>query len=231
MAAFSSAAHVSMHGGPVTPVHVFGGLCNRLRTILSWRAVHGPLIVAWEPNGEIANERFGDAFAPLAGVTFVDTPAPEWPKTLDVHPRAFGWEKEWFTLQRLPGVAPIVAPSAVHVRRTDNEVLQRMEGTWQPDDAFIAWCKSVPDPIYLATDNGTTQAGLAQAIKAMGKVWIAQEAIPARPTDTGNIGGLRNTGLRTAWADLLSCVYAQHFKGSGSSSFTTTIETMRRLRA
>lgn len=51
-----------------------GGLCNRLRTILSYRAVYGSLEVEWLPI-QVGAGTWDEVFEPLEGVTFV-TPGP-----------------------------------------------------------------------------------------------------------------------------------------------------------
>ena len=51
-----------------------GGLCNRLRTILSYRAAYGSLEVEWLPI-QVGAGTWDEVFEPLEGVTFV-TPGP-----------------------------------------------------------------------------------------------------------------------------------------------------------
>ena len=76
-----------MLGAFVTRVRAFGGLANRLRVVLSWRATFGELEVVWRPDGEIAHGRFLDVFEPLNGVTFVDEKTCG-TRTLDPYPHA-----------------------------------------------------------------------------------------------------------------------------------------------
>ena len=52
-------------------LHAVGGLCNRLRAILSYLAAHDTLTVVWEPDEYVSHGRFSDVFGPLDGVTFV----------------------------------------------------------------------------------------------------------------------------------------------------------------
>ena len=56
-------------------VQVYGGLCNRLRAVLS-RLTPDGLTVVWEPNDEIAHGRFLDVFEPLPGVRFDEVAHP-----------------------------------------------------------------------------------------------------------------------------------------------------------
>ncbi len=214
----------------MTPLHVYGGLCNRLRTILSWRsAVYDDLVVAWIPDGEIHHERYEDAFRPLSKVTFVDAPEPTWPKRLDVHPNApSNWIRGWLDVDLRDSPPEVPGPyAAIHMRRTDCVYMQKEERTWEPDESFARWCSMVPGDIYLATDNGQTQAVMSRAIEAMGKRPITYASIQEH--ERQNEGGVRNTSLRHAWCDVLACARATQFKGSGSSSFTHTIETLRRM--
>ena len=63
-------------------VQVYGGLCNRLRAVLS-RLTPDGLTVVWEPNDEIAHGRFLDVFEPLPGVRFDEVAHPTDFKTLE----------------------------------------------------------------------------------------------------------------------------------------------------
>ena len=53
----------------MSTVHVYGGLCNRLRAILSRLARDGSLKVVWIPDGEIAHAKWADVFEPIEGLT------------------------------------------------------------------------------------------------------------------------------------------------------------------
>jgi hypothetical protein len=106
--------------------------------------------------------------------------------------------------------------------------MQREERSWLSDQAFLDWCRLAEDAIYVATDNGSTQVELVKALRAMGKREIVHDEI--RIHEDENKGGVRNTTLRHAWCDLLACVGAVSFKGSGSSSYTNLIMTMRGWR-
>ncbi len=211
----------------MTPLHVYGGICNRLRTILSWRrAVQDDLVVAWIPDGEIHNERFTDVFEPLDGVTFVDAPEDGWPKRLDVHPNAYGWEADWCTVQLKESTTLLDGLfCAMHIRRTDCTFMQIEERTWQSDAAYVQWAKARPERrVYIATDNGTTQRKIGDALNDRIVIYHPIDA------EDSQMGGVRHTSLHQAWTDVLNCSRAAAFMGSGSSSFTTTIETLRRMR-
>lgn len=215
----------------MTPLHVYGGVSNRLRTILSWRAaIQDDLVVAWIPDGEINSERFVDVFKPLDRVTVVDAPENGWPKRLDVHPNApHDWERAWLEIQLKESATMLDGLyCAMHVRRTDCTFMQKEERTWRPDSDFVAWAARRPERrVYLATDNGATQRDIGRTLEAAGKLVTYK---PIAEHDKQHEGGQRNTSLHDAWEDVINCVNASAFMGSGSSSFTTTIETLRRLR-
>lgn len=218
----------------MTRVRAFGGLSNRLRVILSWRATFGDLEVVWRPDGEIAGGRFLDAFEPLAGVTFVDE---GWcgTKTLDPYPHApDGWQRAYSELRlldrhedTLANLQPDADYSAIHVRRTDHTALAMSTGQYTDDDAFRRWLRTCEPTVYVATDNGTTQAAYLAMLSEMGRDSIVAAHVPEHPDQ--DRGGRRNTTLTHCAIDLFACVRAKSFMGSGESSFTNLVHLLRGL--
>ena len=211
----------------MTAIHVHGGLCNRLRAILSWRAVCGPITVAWKPDSQVCDARFGTAFKPLDGVTFVDAPEPGMVSTYEPHPDAKpGWEEAYRDLQPImtPPRMPAVY-SAVHMRRTDCVAYQRDCGAYEPDDVFIDWARKAQGLIFVATDNGTTQRVMINALP--GRVVTHYAITEHADQDRADV---RNTTLIHAAWDLFTCAGATMFRGSGASSFTHAIHVLRGLR-
>jgi len=211
-------------------VRVYGGLCNRLRAILSRRARDGEVMVHWPVDGEIHDEHFTSAFHAIPGVTFVPEADPSWERTLDaVH--CPEWERGLLDVKllnpsRWKSAEPYVA---VHVRRTDAIGLQKQDGTYEDDKAWLDWIERRSEKVvYLAVDNGTTQAKFASTLFAMGK--RPEYYYPIDQHARENESFVRNTTLRHAWCDIEACVGAMAFKGCGSSSFTRTIEALRALR-
>jgi len=218
-------------------VNLVGGLCNRLRALASRRAL-GPCSVVWlagEDNGE---GRYEDTFEPIDGVTFVTGMPHEAVLRLEqaynVEPAApAGWE-QWYCqlrlrpahLARLRALHPGTPYSAMHLRRTDNWIIRdALKVPLTADAEFAAWAAGVPAPIYIATDNGTTQQAMQAACAALGKACIVAEAIP--PDDGRDA---RYTGMPTAAIDLFMCAGSAHFMGThASSSFSTTAALLRGL--
>ena len=66
-------------------MHAVGGLCNRLRAIVSYHDKHPDLTVVWHVDEPVAHARFLDVFKPIPGVTF--TESGSWDE------ESFGWYK------------------------------------------------------------------------------------------------------------------------------------------
>lgn len=217
-------------------VRALGGLCNRLRVILSYRAALGSVEVVWSPDGEISHGRFSDVFEPLAGVSFTDfdESKPACLQTGDPHGGAPGhWQDAYREIilrpthrEKLRSLAPRPY-SALHVRRTDLVPMAKRDNCYTTDEELIAWCHSAPGPIYLATDNGTTQRQFAGIIVQMGKNAIFQAPIPEHADQDRH--DRRNTDLAAAAVDLFACAGSAHFKGTADSSFSNTIALLRGL--
>lgn len=216
----------------MTTIHVHGGLANRLRAIISWRHTVGPITVAWKPDGQVAHERFSDAFRPIAGVEFIDRVPEGAHSTYEPHPHAReGWERGYLDLQPLAEPPAFNHPyAAVHMRRTDAIEYQKQCMVYEADWVFVQWIRDTPaDLIFLATDNGTTQYEMVQAIYNNGKQPRFHRYITEHPDQ--DKPEVRNTPLLHAVWDIWSCVGADYFRGSGASSYTNLIATLRRLRA
>ena len=212
-------------------LHAVGGLCNRLRAILSYRAVHRKLVVVWEPDQYVSHGRFEDVFEPLEGVTFVDS---AWFMKEDFapHPNApRGWETAYGELLpvgggwRHSGWRPYCA---IHVRRTDHVPdVDTHGGRMTPIGAFLEWAFQWPGlPVWCAVDNGETRATLE---RALGSRFRAGED-PGGAEFQQLTDHRRNGSLQSAVTDMFQCAVAAHFMGSHASSFTDTIEILRRLR-
>ena len=215
----------------MTTIHVHGGLANRLRAIISWRHVCGPLTVAWKPDGQVFHEFFGDAFRPLAGVEFINHVPSGAISTYEPHPDApAGWERDYLDLRPLADPPALDGPyAAIHMRRTDAITYQKQCMVYEPDSAFVDWCRWTPEEkVFIATDNGTTQIAMIGEVHRLGKQprfhrYIVEHADQDRAE-------VRNTPLLHAVWDIYTCAAADSFRGSGASSFTNLIHTLRDLR-
>jgi hypothetical protein len=218
--------------GQAVILRAMGGLCNRLRTIVS-RLDQPDLVVWWEPDVHIAHARWDECFEPLAGVTFVyDRPdhidletgdnalVPWWPRRLfEVRPLPS-------ILQRIDElVAQMGRFDAMMMRRTDGVFVAEHEGNFTPDRAFEGFARSTVGPLFLATDNGETQR------KVRG--WVGERLVVE-----SELGGTekhergdhtRHQKLPGSVVNLYVCTQAEHYLGSGGSSFSNTILMMRSM--
>lgn len=216
-------------------VRAFGGICNRLRVVLSYRATFGAIEVGWMPDGEIANARFEDVFQALPGVRFEEG-SDYTTTTLDPYPHApADWMMSYRDLQLLPehaarfdAVRPRGPYSAMHVRRTDHVGLANRCGSYTSDEQFLTFIREAPSPIVLCTDNGTTQLQFMRAIREAGKDCVALDGI--RVHDKENDNFQRNTTLADAAIDLFLLAGATHLKLSGASSFSNTAFGLQQIR-
>ncbi len=217
-------------------VQVVGGLCNRLRAVLSRPR---PLTVIWEKDAYVDFGEWSDVFLPLQGVTFVEHGiADEREVFAPPANAASGWERGYSKL--IPGYATaywiqslkqyIRAPyAAIHVRRTDHTPLSKEYKSHTADEVFDAFLAKLPKemPVYLATDNAETQALYADKL---GIRTVFAGPIRASSAEQAGDDHRRHTSLEHAVTDLFMCADAAVFQGSGYSSFTWTIDTLRHIR-
>ena len=213
-------------------IRAFGGLANRLRVVMSYRQTFGPLEIVWRPDGEIAHGRFLDVFEPIDGVTFLDE-GNCGTKTLDPYPHATGgWRFLYRDLKLRPEHAERVKAirewspyAAMHVRRTDHVRMAQSLGGYTDDAAFFLWMAKRETPVFLATDNASTQA---EFLKTATDLRVSM--LSAGPIEHDSCeGGHRNTDLARCAIDLYACVHSKEFKGSGESSFTNLVIAMKEL--
>jgi GDP-fucose protein O-fucosyltransferase len=220
-------------------LHAVGGLANRLRAILSYRAFYGDLTVIWDADEYVSHGLWSDVFEPLPRVTFTSAVHLAWDYE-DWAPHANapqGWEEAYREVRLVPPLARTVAtleetcPAfvACHIRRTDMlPLLEQEKLPVEPLGSWVEWTKQWPHlQVYVSTDNGETQAMMRRHLGP--RAWMP------RPLPGGERQGLvdhrRNGTLADAVIDLVVCQKATHFKGSIHSSFTDTITTMRKLHA
>jgi hypothetical protein len=223
-------------------LHAIGGLCNRLRAILSRRfSSVNDLTVVWDVNEYVSGARWDDVFMPMLGVTFEHhdgwtgsgwdvedfAPAKDAPD---------GWERAYAELRPVTNIRQRIAVamsalgeySAMHVRRTDHVPNQESLGAHvEPLEDWILWAEKVAQQnVWVATDNGETQQTLSERLRFYGMqaslTWLQGAATQ------GLEDHRRNGTLADAVVDLYVCAAAKYFKGSQGSSFTDTIEILRR---
>lgn len=215
-------------------IQAIGGLCNRVQAILSWRAVHGSVAIAWEKDVAISGAHFLDVFEPIDGVQFIDGGAPD---AWDVHSEAPAtWEQSYALLVPKPLLRARINALrwtlgryiAVHIRRTDmTELLARDGQRVIPDSDFIRWIAARPDPpVFVATDNGETQRTLKEAFPL--RHLFFSTSLDGSATQS-ILDQHRNGALSDAVVDLFCAGYSAEFMGTHYSSFSKTIERLRRL--
>lgn len=211
-----------------------GGLGNRLRTVLSWRAVHGPITVVWCRSDAVCRGRWEDAFLPLEGVEIVDggeCHAHEYTGRHDVMscgvcPGLEGadWCKAYTELRPRswllggPETRPYVA---IHARRTDHVSHAKEHGHFTANEELLEWyMRDAPRGrgLYLATDCPDTLAWFRKRVPN-----VLAHRTPERVVGYEKRPGL----LGEAVLDLYACVRAEGFRGSWFSSFSETVEIMR----
>ncbi len=205
-------------------VHAHGGLANRLRVILSYRAAHGPIVVIWKPDSQVACGRFADCFEPLDGVEFIDD--GKWNVTsCEPSPHApSGWQKAYWDLRLKPSLAGDVeklrCPIAVHVRRTD---IVDLGLELEPEDDYVRFIQDHEGRAFLATDNYVTQRYF--------KSVLGDRVIYGGIPEHGELAhDHRATSLQHAAIDMFTCARAKYFKGTTASAFSWAIEILRSLR-
>jgi hypothetical protein len=219
-----------------------GGLGNRLRQILSYRAKHGPLEVLWANSDAVSHGAFLDVFQPLDGVTF--TYAGEghghevggadivaWTQVADGAPA--GWEKGYAEIRPQARVLARVAELqaqiggpyvAIHARRCDHVNHAPTFGHFTSDEELLAWWgrryAEWPYALYLATDSAATIEFFRQRL-APGTLHTHRipEAVHGYEVRPGT--------LFDAAVDMFTCAAGAAFQGSWMSSFTEAIRMIR----
>lgn len=213
-----------------------GGLCNKLRVTLSYRLhcrnIGCDLVVYWLSD-DACPGHFLDWFEPLSYTTFrdrLDMDAAHLDyEGCSVHSDHTVYVTE--ALVPLPRVRHRIQAMcgvlgeyiAIHVRRTDHVDLAKAHDRYTTDadvDAFLSLYPS--HTIYVATDNAITYEALKD--KYGSRIPLAWH------TPVGGESVLRQTSVEDAVVDLYICSRASAFQGSGWSSFTDTIEALRRQR-
>jgi hypothetical protein len=211
-------------------VQPIGGLCNRLRVIVSYllvaRLKKERLVVCWMPHPACPT-LFRDLFiTPTATDLEIHEPAlgPKGcPTTCYPHTEAPP-EREWLStiMEVLVPIPPLqvridelltaLGPdfTAVHIRRTDHN------SNYDKDTDYVAFGLGGKGPVFAATDNIqsmiTLRRGLGDRLVYGGKFAKA---------------GIRMTAVSDAVVDLWTSARASRFKGTYYSSFSDWIEMMR----
>lgn len=212
-------------------VQVIGGLCNRLRVMISYlivaRRLGESLEVFWYPHVACPT-LFRELFeaTPADCVIRDGVIAPQGTETTCSRHKDAGAEASW-----RPVIAEVLRPlpalqaridaglaalgpdfTALHIRRTDHNA------NYDQDAAFAAFAASGTGRVFVAADNPRSVANVKRILGER-VFWTAQYG--------SGIGGLRLTSVQDAVVDLWIAAHAIRFKGTYYSSFSDWIETMR----
>ncbi len=213
-------------------VQVIGGLCNRLRVMISYLIVARKrgesLEVYWYPH-VACPALFRELFQTPTAPDFVlhdGVIAPQGTHTTCSRHADAPADKEWQPtiaeiLKPLPAIQERIGEvlaqlgpdfTAVHIRRTDHNA------NYAQDDMFAAFAVEGTGRVFIAADNPRSVANLKRVLGDR-LVWAARYG--------KGIGGLRLTTVHDAVVDLWVAARAVRFKGTYYSSFSEWIEAMR----
>jgi hypothetical protein len=225
----------------VKAVICMGGLGNRLRVILSYRALYGEIVVRWARSTGVCRGSFLDVFEPLSGVTFEDAgdglaqdivaregeigpvssasfvAPPSWPMGyLQLKPRPEVLERVAALKDGALYGEPYVA---IHARHSDHDENAARFGHVTTNDELLQWYHPRGGPLYLATECKKTEAWFRRAVP---------HVIVNRDWDHQVIHYDERPGtLADAVVDMWMCLGAAAFRGTWISSFSETVSLMR----
>jgi len=211
-------------------IHPIGGLCNRLRVIFSYyeytRKNNLQLNVIWIKNNSCPGY-FLDYFEPIPYVDFKnDINVKIYYKGCVPYQRNF--QPNYDKLKLKPYIKKIIFDKldilnknyiSVHIRRTDHINLAKKNNYYTSDEEFIDFLDKSNNNknIYIATDNEITYNKFKK--KYQNRIKFDYHKLDK--------SALRQTSLIDAIVDIYICVYSDNFMGSGYSSFSRLIKTLR----
>jgi hypothetical protein len=209
-------------------IQVYGGLCNRLRVIFSYLCVLDNFIIIWESDQE-CNGYYLDYFEQIPNITFQNKLLDG--QSLDIITNQVYLKMEYDVFSGIMSEKMILLShvkqevsnriygdyTAVHVRRTDINVIVTKNKSFIPNSSFIEFINQHDLPVYLATDNYDTQK---QFISVFDQKMFCKKIIPNND--------LRQTPLIDAIIDMFVCVNAKYFMGTKSSSLSEIIHSLRK---
>jgi len=210
-----------------------GGLCNYLRVIFSYyeyaRKNNSELNVIWIKSNACPGY-FLDYFEPIPHVSFnkqIDKDVK-----IDYNGCSImkNFQPKYDKLKLKSYIEKIVFDKldilnknyiSVHIRRTDHIRLAKYNNRYTDDEEFINFLDKSDNNknIYIATDNEITYNKFKKKY---------QNRIKIDYHKTNN-NSLRKTSLQDAIIDIYICVYSDDFMGSGWSSFSGLIKSLRML--
>lgn len=107
--------------------------------------------------------------------------------------------------------------NSIHIRRTDHIGLAKKNKVFTEDSTFIKYIEDSKYPVYLATDCNITQKKFLQ--------YFGSKVFVYKLIDQGI--KLRQTSLEHSVIDIIMCSLSNNFMGSGYSSFSDLIYSLR----
>ena len=225
---------------PYITVFAKNGLNNKLRVVLSYlykaNKEKKKLRVYWIPDNE-CDEIFDNLFEPIKNVEFI--------YKYDNNNKIFDYNtcysynndyikdnyykllKPLLSIKKLINVYLLKLKNkfiACHIRRTDLDArFNSPSYTWykhKTDDEYINFINKYDNTykIFLATDNIETQDKFKQ---------LYGDRLICNPISSNN--KLRQTSIQDAVVDMYVCSYANDFLGTIGSSFSSTINYLRKI--
>ena len=209
-----------------------GGLCNYLRVVFSYYIkaceLNEELVVIWNITSQ-CNGFFLDYFKPIKNITFKKENNDKLKINYCGCYANKNYKINYSMLELLPELKNIILSkmkilnnnyNAIHVRRTDHTNLAKKKNKYTSNEMFFEFIDKNKDNkcIYIATDNQKTYNEFKDIYKDIIKINYHNE-----------LNGLRKTSLKDAIIDLYMCIYANNFMGSDYSSFSSLINSIRKM--
>ena len=209
------------------------GLSNCLRVVFSYyhftKKHNLDLIVIWKVTSA-CNGFFLDYFEEIDGITFYRNNSLNFKINYtgyDFHKKFNPYKK--FIYQELKlkpsliykittNLCKIKSYISVHIRRTDHVTLAKSKNLFTTDEDFIKFINENKKDknIFIATDNNYTYKTFKNIYKKKIKLYYYNTTLERRKTT-----------LREAIIDIYMCVLSDKFKGSGYSSFSDLIISLK----
>jgi len=206
-----------------------GGLCNYLRVVFSYYkkacSENKKLIVIWEPTYSCPGF-FLDYFKPVDNIIFYNYNLHNYPIDYVGCQILENYDPNYEKLKLLDEIEIIVNNKrqilgnyiATHIRRTDHIDVAKANNQFTNDDSFYNFIDTNIENknLYIATDNEETYNLFKNRYNNLIKI-----------NYHNTINNFRQTSLKDAIIDIFMCVHADNFMGSGYSSFSILIRTIR----
>ena len=227
-----------------------GGLCNRLRNILSQRSLHDSIEVLWARSDGVSNASWSDVFEPLDRVTFRDIgvmPAQDYAGPCDQGPCSSAipdappsWTTAYMELRPLPPILARVdelkamgSPyAAIHARHSDHDENAARFGHVTTNDELLRWFLTSEKLAGMERDGNRNTVSLYLASECKKTIEFFRTHCPSLRINAAWTRQVVNYDerpgtLADAVVDLWMCKDAAAFRGTWISSFSETIALLR----